>query len=29
VAAPANQALTQLVHARERNAHREAEACSR
>jgi 2-dehydropantoate 2-reductase len=29
VAAPANQALTQLVRARERNAHREAEACSR
>ena len=29
VAAPANEALTQLVHARERNAHREAEACSR
>jgi 2-dehydropantoate 2-reductase len=29
VAAPANQALTQLVRARERNARQEADACSR
>jgi len=29
VSAPANQALAQLVHARERNARREADACSR